>query len=308
MEAAALDAVAFSHIIIDDLRLADGREHRGLLGGAGTYAVAGMRLVSDNVGIRCGVGADFADSHERWFTANEIDISGLEIRGAQTPRSWVVYRREDERTEQPQFGMEHFAKMAPRVLDLPPSLRQARGWYIFRDDEEKFWREAFASRDPSRTSLLWELHEGAAQASHWPAVARILKQVELVSLNRAEGRHLCGVAEPTAILERLLATGVGAVALRLGAEGALVASSREGWLIPAYPTQLQDPTGAGNAFSGAWLAGRAGGAEPLAAACGAAAAASFMIEQFGPPRNLLNKRSAWQQRRDWLQERAIVLH
>lgn len=308
VDVVALDAVAFSHIIIDDMSLANGHERRGLLGGAGTYAVAGMRLVSDRVGIRCGVGEDFARAHERWFTANEIDISGLEIRSAHTPRNWMVYQREDVRTERPQFGPEHFARMAPRVQDLPSTHLHARGWYIFRDDEEAFWREALELRDASRTRLLWELHEGAAQASRWPTVARILERVELVSLNRTEGRHLCGVAEPAAILERLLDTGVGAVALRLGEEGSLVATTEESWRIPAYPTAMQDPTGAGNAFSGACLAGWVGGAGLLAAACGAAAAASFMIEQYGPPADLLTLKSEWQQRSDWLQERAIRIH
>ena len=304
----ALDAVAFSHIIIDDLREADGRERLGLLGGAGTYAVAGMRLVSDRVGIRSGVGADFASSHGRWYTRNEIDGAGLEIRGAQTPRSWVVYQREDARTETPQFGMAHFEQMAPRVADLPRSYQQARGWYIFCDDEAEFWREVFESRGENGNTVLWELHEGAAQAERWPAVARILEQVDIVSLNRAEGRSLCGVAEPRAMLARLLETGVGVVALRLGAAGALVASASGNWHIPAYPATLQDPTGAGNAFSGALLAGSALGEGLVSAACGAGAAASFMIEQHGPPPDLLTLKAEWRRRRAWLRERAILLH
>ena len=308
MSIRALDAVTFSHIIIDDLREADGRERRGLLGGAGTYAVAGMRMVSDQVGIRSGVGADFAASYGLWYAANGIDVAGLEIRGAQTPRSWVVYQREDARTETPQFGMAHFEQMAPRMADLPRSYHQARGWYIFSDDGAEFWREIFAAQEAHGNTLLWELHEGVAQAERWPTVARIMKQVDIVSLNRAEGRTLCAVAEPRAMLARLIETGVAVVALRLGAAGALVASGSGGWHIPAYPATLQDPTGAGNAFSGALLAGLATGEELVTAACGAAAAASFMIEQYGLPSDLLTLKAEWRRRRAWLRERAILLH
>ena len=297
-----------SHIIIDDLRAADGRERRGLLGGAGTYAVAGMRLVAERVGISCGVGEDFDALYGRWFQANGIDTAGLEIRDAHTPRSWVVYEREDARTETPQFGAAHFATMAPRVASLPPQYRQASGLYIFCDDDEQFWSSLLELRAASGATVLWELHEGAAQRERWPSVARILQQVDIVSLNRAEGRSLCGCAEPEAMLGRLLETGVGAVALRLGSAGALVATANHGWRIPAFPADLQDPTGAGNAFSGALLTGRAVGAGLKTAACGAAAAASFMIEQHGPPADLLALQTKWQQRRDWLRERAIVLH
>ena len=152
-----------SHIIIDDLRAADGREQRGLLGGAGTYAVAGMRLVAERVGISCGVGEDFDALHGRWFRANGIDTAGLEIRGAHTPRSWVVYQREDARTETPQFGAAHFNAMAPRLADLPLSYRQARGLYAFCDDDERFWNSLLELRAASGATVLWELHEAAAQ-------------------------------------------------------------------------------------------------------------------------------------------------
>ena len=303
-----MDAIVLSHIIIDDLRAADGREQRGLLGGAGTYAVAGMRLVAERVGISCGVGEDFDALHGRWFRANGIDTAGLEIRGAHTPRSWVVYQREDARTETPQFGAAHFNAMAPRLADLPLSYRQARGLYAFCDDDERFWNSLLELRAASGATVLWELHEAAAQRERWPSVARILQQVDIVSLNWAEGRSLCGCAEPEAMLERLLRTGVGAVALRLGGEGALVATGSDGWCIPAYPADLLDPTGAGNAFSGALLAGRAVGAGLKTAACGAAAAASFMIGQHGPPGDLLAVKAEWQRRRDWLRGHAAVLH
>ena len=297
-----------SHIIIDDLRAADGREQRGLLGGAGTYAVAGMRLVAERVGISCGVGEDFDALHGRWFRANGIDTAGLEIRGAHTPRSWVIYQREDARTETPQFGAAHFATMAPRVEGLPPQYRQARGLYAFCDDDERFWNSLLELRAASGATVLWELHEAAACPDRWRQVARILRRVDIVSLNRAEGRALCGSDEPADVLARLLQAGAGAVALRLGDAGAIVATAAASWHIPAYPTRLRDPTGAGNAFSGALLAGWAGGEDVRIAACGAAAAASFMIEQHGPPADLLAIQAEWERRRDWLRGHAAVLH
>ena len=297
-----------SHIIIDDLRAADGRERRGLLGGAGTYAVAGMRLVAERVGIACGVGDDFDALHGHWFQANDIDTAGLEIRGAYTPRSWVVYEREDARTETPQFGAAHFAAMAPRVAGLPPQYRQASSLYIFCDDDEQFWSSVLELRAASGATVLWELHEAAARLERWRQVTRILQSVDIVSLNRAEGRALCGREEPADVVGRLLRAGAGAVALRLGDAGAIVATAAAGWHIPAYPARLHDPTGAGNAFSGALLAGWAGGTDVRTAASGAAAAASFMIEQHGPPVDLQAIQAEWRQRRDWLQERTTMLH
>ena len=334
-----IDYVVLSHVIVDDLRFASGGERRGVLGGAGTYAAAGLRLAARSVGIACGVGDDFAGSaHAAWFSANGIDTAGLQPRGRRTPRSTVVYHREDARTETPVFGEEHFARMSPRIDRLPACYRTARGYYIFRDHDAAFWREAAALRAATGAVVLWELHAAAADAARWPAVAARLAEVDLVSLNLAEGRRLCtppgvrtqpGVrmppvspaparpapgrrtpegkppdprlAEAQKIAARLLATGVGGVALRLGAHGALLARPpAEYRYIPTCPAAVVDATGAGNAFGGALLAAVAAGGDWLRAGCGAAAAASLMLAQHGPPPRLDGCHNEWRRRRDTL--------
>ncbi|MDE0450099.1 MAG: PfkB family carbohydrate kinase, partial [Spirochaetaceae bacterium] len=353
------DCVVLSHVIVDDLHFASGGERRGVLGGAGTYAAAGVRLAGGGAGIACGVGEDFAGSaHAAWFDGNGIDTAGLEPRGRRTPRSTVVYHREDARTETPAYGEEHFTRMRPRIDRLPASYRAARGYYIFRDHDAAFWHEAAALRAATGAVVLWELHAAAAVAARWPAVAARLARVDLVSLNLAEGRRLCSTREartPEArvraarmplgvpassagqrlagqrpagrrpagppsrlrrppgtapeprmgeaqeIAARLLATGVGAVALRLGAHGALLARPPAEYRhIPAWPTTVVDSTGAGNAFGGALLAAVAAGDDWLSAACGASAAASLMLAQHGPPPRLDARRRDWLRRRDLL--------
>lgn len=309
-----VDYVVLSHVIIDDLRFAGGGGRRGVLGGAGSYAAAGLRLAAqpvEQVGIACGVGEDFpASKHAAWFRENDIDTAGLERRDRRTPRSSVVYRAEDARTETPAFGSEHFARMAPRADRLPPAYRDARGYYVFQDHAAAFWRGAAALRAGTGAAVLWELHAAAAEPDCWPAVAARLAQVDLVSLNLAEGRRLCGRQDPQAIVARLLETGVGGVALRLGAAGALLARGpAECWRIPAWPAPAVDVTGAGNAFGGALLAGLGRCARRARlgerndwprSGCGAAAAASLMIAQSGPPPRLDRVRAEWRRRRDAL--------
>ena len=337
--ATRIDCVVLSHVIVDDLRFASGAERRGVLGGAGTYAAAGLRLAGRGVGIACGVGEDFAGSaHAAWFEANGIDTAGLQPRGRRTPRSTVVYHREDTRTETPVYGEEHFSRMRPRIDRLPASYRAARGYYVFRDHDAAFWHEAAALRAATGAVVLWELHAAAAVAAHWPALAARLARVDLVSLNLAEGRRLRTTpaarmppgmrapaagqrpAEPTSrhrgpqgsapeapmgeareIAARLLATGVGGVALRLGADGVLLARPPAEYRhVPAWPTAAVDTTGAGNAFGGALLAAVAAGEDWLSAGCGACAAASLMLEQHGPPPRLETCRRDWLRRRDVL--------
>jgi sugar/nucleoside kinase (ribokinase family) len=113
----------------------------------------------------------------------------------------------------------------------------------------------------------------------------LLSAGQIFSPNEAEARSLVGEGEPPELLERLAAFGAEIVALRQGAGGALVhrADTGETWHIPAAPTAVVDPTGAGNAFCGGFLAGWVNsGSLRRAGVCGAVAA-SFLVEQVGLP-------------------------
>ncbi len=279
--------VSVANIISDDLILPDGTQRVGLLGGAGTYAAAGMRLWSNAVGIVSGVGEDFDALLGGWFRQNGIDTRGLDVRAPQTPHSTINYASDDERVEDPQFGPEHFKRMEPTLADLPPAYHAARGLYLFRDADPGYWDLVydFQASTARRPVVVWELHAGAADARQWDAAEAILARIDLVSLNVAEARALCSLADPRDIVRKLLGAGVGAVALRLGAEGTIAADREARWHIPIYPVEVADVTGAGNAFTGGFLVGycMSGGDVRRAGCCGAAAA-SFMLEQFGPPR------------------------
>ncbi len=53
--------------------------------------------------------------------------------------------------------------------------------------------------------------------------------------------------------------------------------------VPAVPTNVIDPTGAGNAYCGGFLAGYVQTSDVLTAARYGAVAASFLVEQAGLP-------------------------
>jgi len=102
----------------------------------------------------------------------------------------------------------------------------------------------------------------------------LLEQLAVLKLNEDEGRILAGGLEP----ERLRALGVPEIVLTLGSEGARVVTEAEVADVPARPTRGDvDPTGAGDAFSVVYLAGRARGLEPGAAAESAAATVAELI-------------------------------
>jgi len=81
-------------------------------------------------------------------------------------------------------------------------------------------------------------------------------------------------AEPERLAQAFIKTGVGAVALKLGARGVLIADGSEPRLLPAPRVTAVDSTAAGDAFNGAFATGLMLGMDAFDAArfaCGAAA-------------------------------------
>lgn len=280
----SVDYIVVANIIGDDLVFPEGNRRSGILGGAGTYAAAGARIWAERVGIVSGVGEDFGVRYGSWFEQNQIDTTGLHVRGPATPRSWIVYKSADERIETPQFGPEHFMLMEPTIDDIPPSYLDARGLYLFRDANMEYWNNVFEFQKAHHPTLIWELHAAAANSQSWGNVSAILSRVDLFSLNLPEAMRLCNLTEPAEILDRLLSTGIAGIALRSGAQGTIVADQSGAWRIPVYNLDVVDVTGAGNAFTGGFLVGYCESySDIVTAGQYGAISASFMLQQFGPP-------------------------
>jgi sugar/nucleoside kinase (ribokinase family) len=84
--------------------------------------------------------------------------------------------------------------------------------------------------------------------------------------------------------EALASYGCEIILIKRGERGQLLydAGSRTRWEIPSYPSQLVDPTGAGDAYCGGFLAGFRYTFDPLQAALYGGISASVAIEGHGP--------------------------
>jgi len=86
------------------------------------------------------------------------------------------------------------------------------------------------------------------------------------------------------IAETLAGYGCEYIVIKRGANGILLYEqvSHSFWEIPAYPVQIVDPTGAGDAFCGGFLAGLRLKYDPFEAALYGSVSASFKIQGSGP--------------------------
>ncbi len=93
---------------------------------------------------------------------------------------------------------------------------------------------------------LWNTVESARDMA-----SRAISQASIVVGNREECEVAVGTNDPDHAADLLLSTGVRLAIVKLGAEGALLATSTERIRIPAIPINLVCGLGAGDAFGGA---------------------------------------------------------
>jgi 2-dehydro-3-deoxygluconokinase len=103
------------------------------------------------------------------------------------------------------------------------------------------------SYDTNLRLRLWDLE--TARRAIDATIARC--DIALPSLD--DSQQLTGLTEPDAVADYYLKLGAPLVALKMGAEGSLIATAAERYRLPPYKVQAVDATGAGDTFDGAFL-------------------------------------------------------
>src|SRR5439155_25443829 len=119
-----------------------------------------------------------------------------------------------------------------------------------------------------------------------PALRRVLREVDVITINDAEGRQLA--EEPNLVkAARVIASmGPRIVVIKRGEYGAVLVADGAFFIVPAFPLEsVYDPTGAGDTFAGGFMGYLAGQEELDRAAMRRAMVygsvmASFTVEDF----------------------------
>jgi sugar/nucleoside kinase (ribokinase family) len=286
-------------IIIDDIVFPDGRTAIGVLGGGGPQTAFGMRLWAERVGLVSGVGSDLPAPARHWLETMGLDLGGLRYSSEwPTARAWQLCEADGLRTQiwrvkGPAIG----AQLGRSLERLPTGYPQAKAFHFGIHPEEPDLDFIAALRRPGVVVSL-EPFRAAFRPLSDGELRALVSAGDIFSPNLREAESLVGAAEPLTMIRRLVQAGAKIVALRQGAAGATVhrADSGETWQIPAFATSLVDPTGAGNAFCGGFVAGWVETQDLRLAGLYGAVAASFMIEQVGLPPAERAWREAAQQR------------
>jgi ribokinase len=328
---AAPALVTVGGLTVDSVIAADGAVALGRAGGNGAYSAVGALLWTDRVGlVSCAPTAYPADVLRRLRDAG-VDTAGVRWFDAPRPTAsgWFIYDAEGRREEglnAPDAALaeagfptdrltpEQVAAWRAALRDrrapgevshagfraahpigadqIPDSYLSARGLHLAPSAPEVMTeildrvapRRPLVCADPG-----WQL-----AARPLAALAPLLARLDAFLPSEVEAAALVPGAGPEDALRVLAGLCPGALAVKLGPRGALVWDRARdcGVLAPAAPAVTLDPTGAGDAFCGGFLAGLVETGDPLTAARFGALSAARVVERFGADGALPHDRAA----------------
>lgn len=281
-------------------------------GGSLLYAAGGLAQWEGQAGLLAKVGEDLPRKWLHDLKSRGFDVSGIKIlRQNLDLRTFIAYTDIDERTSN--NPVTHFARRemtfpksllgyqpppeskedervpephALTVRDIPKHYLEARAVHICPMDYVTQTGLISAFKSGSVTTATLDPSPGYMLPSFLKDLRFLLKGVmaflpsedELRSLFWGKTHDLWEMAEA------LGEYGSEVIVVKRGGQGQLVynALSKQRWEIPAYPARRADPTGAGDAFCGGFLAGYHKTYDPLEAALYGGVSASLNVEGSGP--------------------------
>jgi ribokinase len=134
------------------------------------------------------------------------------------------------------------------ALIEPVRFLHLSGYIFLRSPQrEAAWRLVELARQAEARISLDSGIAPAAQAQS--ELVKLLPQLSLLVLGVPEAKSLTGAITQDEAVQALLELGVDLVGLKLGSHGCLIADSDRSIILPPFPVQAVDTTGAGDAFS-----------------------------------------------------------
>ena len=281
-------------------------------GGSLIYAAAGCKIWDNGIGLIARVGEDYPQDWLELFNQYGFDCRGVKILPrAVDLRYFAAYP--DAETRSAANPVSHFSRLGlpfPKTLlgyvepgnqldsrvqpteitirvgDFPSDYLDATAAHIAPIDFLSHSLLPPALRQGQVTTITLDASPGYMNPIFWDDIPVVLRGISVFHSSEEKLRALFHgrSSDLWEMAEALAGYGCEMIVIKCGAHGQLVYdhAHHTRWMVPAYPGRVVDPTGAGDAFCGGFLAGFRKTYDPLQAALCGNIAASFIVEGIGP--------------------------
>lgn len=271
-------------VALDDIETPFERRER-ILGGSATSAALAGALFTD-VRLLAAVGPDFPDEYRAVLDNAGLDLHGLVTVEGETSK-WggkYHYDMNTRDTVYTELGVNGLWRPS-----MPPGWEGSQTAF-FAAGDPVVQRDLIGVLDQPLATMVdtIRLYMDSARME----LERTFAAADFVCLNDGEARELAATPSVAAAARKLVALGTSGAVIKLGEYGAVFVSEGDYFAAAGYPLeQVVDPTGAGDAFAGAFMGyvdaqGDLSTATLRQATVYGCTVASFQVEGFGPERLL----------------------
>jgi sugar/nucleoside kinase (ribokinase family) len=279
------DLVSVGHLSLDSIFLPNRNAPFVVLGGSVAYVSFAARRLDARVSVVSKVGSDFPAAYLWWLRQESVDLSGVSrTENAQTTRFELKYSNDlSDRVLQLKTKAPPIA-----IADLPNSLK-AKAIHIAPIAGEITYEIAeklrscadILSLDPQ--GLVRNFDENGNVTLGSLIDKRILELVDIYKSSLQEIQAVTSLFDIDSAVKAVHGHGAKIVIVTLGTNGAVVSVEDTVHKVPAYKSEkFIDPTGAGDAFIGSFLAEYVNGEDCSWCSYVGSAAASLVVEGIGP--------------------------
>ncbi|HXH63706.1 MAG TPA: PfkB family carbohydrate kinase [Gemmatimonadales bacterium] len=227
------------------------------------------------------IGSDYPLGALKALTAKGVDLAGVEQAEGESFRWKGRYSYDLSSRETLDTRLGVFADFRPKI---PEKFREAKFLFLGNIDpglQLGVLDQVHAPRLVACDTMNYWIH------SKRDLFLEVLRHVDLVMVNDSEARELSGEWNIYKAARWIIERGPKRAVIKQGEHGALLVGPDATFKVPAYPLQeVFDPTGAGDAFAGGFMAylaetGDMGEASLRRAMVYGAAMGSFAVEAFG---------------------------
>jgi len=293
------DLAALGNIVLDYMRI-DGRFHGPFIGGPCIYASLAALVLGASVLVISKVGADFGNGRLKWLQSRGISTQHIRL----SERTTTVFRIRYVRGERAMTVTSPCSPINREDVESLPSFRAIHIGPVLNEVRTPIAvslakRASLVSLDPQGYFRRLNAEGRVDKTTWWDR--RLLRHVNVLKLSEDE---LSSARLTRRRIKALLKIGPEIILLSRGANGSILLSREIGaFRVPAYDAKVRDPTGAGDALVGAFLATWMKSQDPLWSAAIGSSVASFVVSKFGPGN--FGTRKQVEGRARWILERTV---
>jgi len=277
------DLVTVGHFSIDLIQSPKILAPTPTLGGPPTYVSLAARQLNSRVSVISKVGEDFPIRYMLWLKAKKVNLSGLKIvKGASTTSFFLRYEDGRRRLQLKSRALPIFfedvpTSLAAKAIHIAPIANE-----LSLNVVQKLRTSTnILSLDPQGFLRRFDKF-GKVELKKWDN-SEVLEQIDIYKSSIKEIKTATGLANLRSAMKKVHSAGPKVVLVTRGAIGSTLFFKGKFYNIPSCkPRIVLDPTGAGDAFIGAFLAEYVKGKDPVWCACVGAATSSFVVEGIGP--------------------------